>query len=159
MKIKGIIDEDFVNYKYPCMYICTAYCDFKCDRENGTSICQNEKMFQQKTIDLDTDKIIQRFLNNPITNSIVFSGLEPFNQFEELFDFIMKLRLSYHCNDTIIIYTGFYKEEIEDQIQKLRQFPNIIVKFGRFIPNQKSHYDILLGINLASDNQYAEYIS
>ena len=44
-------------------------------------------------------------------------------------------------------------------INNLKQFPNIIIKFGRFIPNQQSHYDEVLGINLASDNQYAKKIS
>ena len=37
-------------------------------------------------------------------------------------------------------------------------FTNIIIKFGRYIPNQKPHYDEVLGVNLASDNQYAERI-
>ena len=35
-------------------------------------------------------------------------------------------------------------------------YDNIIIKFGRYIPNQQSHFDIVLGVNLASDNQYAE---
>ena len=38
-------------------------------------------------------------------------------------------------------------------------FPNIIIKFGRFIPNQEGHYDEVLGINLASKNQFGEKIS
>ena len=37
-------------------------------------------------------------------------------------------------------------------------FKNIIIKFGRYVPNQKEHYDEILGINLASSNQYAEVI-
>jgi len=32
---------------------------------------------------------------------------------------------------------------------------NIIIKFGRFIPDQKSHMDETLGVELASPNQYA----
>ena len=35
----------------------------------------------------------------------------------------------------------------------------IIIKYGRFIPNQQKHYDEILGVYLASDNQYAEKIS
>ena len=34
---------------------------------------------------------------------------------------------------------------------------NIYIKYGRFIPNKPSHYDELLGVNLASDNQYTVY--
>ena len=45
------------------------------------------------------------------------------------------------------------------KINILKQYPNIIIKFGRFKPNQKSHYDDVLGVNLISDNQYGEKIS
>jgi hypothetical protein len=38
----------------------------------------------------------------------------------------------------------------------LKNFDNIIIKYGRFIPNQEQHYDETLGVNLASNNQYAE---
>ena len=41
----------------------------------------------------------------------------------------------------------------------LSYFDNIIIKFGRYIPNKQSHYDNILGVNLASDNQYAVKIS
>lgn len=61
--------------------------------------------------------------------------------------------------DDIVIYTGYYKEEIEEYIDELKMFPNLIVKFGRYIPNHEKHFDEVLGIYLASDNQYAERIS
>ena len=41
MFVKGIIDEDFVNYKKPVMYIAFPCCSFKCDKENGARYCQN----------------------------------------------------------------------------------------------------------------------
>ena len=44
MIIKGIIDEDFVNYKKPAMVIEFPYCDFKCDKEYGKPICQNNSL-------------------------------------------------------------------------------------------------------------------
>ena len=77
---------------------------------------------------------------------------------EDLYNLISCVR-NKGCNDDIVIYTGFCKNEIFNKIEQLKQFKNIIVKFGRFIPNQKSHYDSVLGVNLASDNQYAERIS
>ena len=30
MRIKGLTDEDFVNYKYPSMFIAVGNCDWKC---------------------------------------------------------------------------------------------------------------------------------
>ena len=66
-----------------------------------------------------------------------------------------------YTNDDIVIYTGYKKEELQNNgyINQLLQYENIVVKFGRYIPNQQSHYDNILGVNLASDNQFAEKIS
>ena len=159
MRIKGLVDEDFVNYKKPAMYICTSTCDFKCDKESGMSCCQNSSLAKQETMIVDDDEIIRRYLYNNITKAIVFGGLEPFEQFEELFGFIAKLRLTYHCPDEIVIYTGFYKTEILSMLEALKPLGNIIVKFGRFIPEKEKIYDDLLGVYLASPNQHAEVIS
>ena len=83
--------------------------------------------------------------------------VEPMEQFEEIYTFIEKLRTKYNCNDDVVIYTGYTEKECSDAgwIQKLCVFNNIVIKFGRFVPNQASHYDKVLGVNLASDNQYA----
>jgi hypothetical protein len=65
-----------------------------------------------------------------------------------------------HTQDFIVIYSGFYLSEINDKVEHLRQnYDNIIIKFGRFVPNQEPHYDEVLGVRLASSNQYAERIS
>ena len=159
MRIKGITDEDFVNFKSPSMYICTSICDFKCDKESGVSCCQNSSLAHQENLDIPDDRIIQRYISNPITKAIVIAGLEPFDQFDEVMSFIGKLRLVYHCNDTVVIYTGYYFEEITAKVNELRGFGRIIIKYGRFVPNQEMHYDKVLGVYLASPNQYAEEIS
>lgn len=88
---------------------------------------------------------------------MIFSGLEPFDSFEDMLNLIIGYRQT--TNDDLIIYTGYTEKEIENKINILKHYKNIIVKFGRFIPNQESHYDELLGINLASPNQYSRRIS
>lgn len=161
MIIKNIVDEDFVNYKVPSMYIGTAFCDGKCCREAGVpmSVCQNDEWRKTAAITMANDNIIRRYLSNDITGAICFAGLEPFEQFDEMLAFISKLRTKYICNDTVVIYTGYNKDEILSQIEMLRVFKNIVVKFGRFVPNQKKHFDEVLGVYLSSQNQYAEKIS
>jgi len=94
------------------------------------------------------------YLSNPISEAIVFQGLEPFDSFYEILGLIKKFREK--CNDDIVIYTGYKKEEIQWFLTFFKNFDNIIIKFGRYIPNQKKHYDEVLGVYLASDNQYAE---
>lgn len=152
MKVKNIIDEDFTNYKKPSMFIGTSSCDFKCDKECGKPVCQNSELAKAPTIEIDDEEIIQRYLNNPITEAIVFGGLESFDTFEELYNFIKIFREK--NNDDIVIYTGYYPDEIEDKIKELYSFKNIYIKFGRFIPNSQKIYDNILGIELSSNNQF-----
>lgn len=159
MKIKGIIDEDFVNYKLPSMVIMTPSCTFKCEKECGKQVCQNGALATAPSINIGVHSLIYRYLHNPITKAIVIAGLEPFDSFGEVIGLITTLRGEYRCDDDIVIYTGYNKDESEQWIQQLQTVPNIIIKFGRFVPDQQSHYDEILGVKLASDNQFAERIS
>ena len=151
--------EDFTNYKKPSMYIAFPSCTFKCERECGQKMCQNSSLVQAPTLEISVKSIVNKYINNPITSAVVIGGLEPFDSDEDLLTLITYLRVS--TQDNIVIYTGYTKEEIQDRqiYQYLLKAKNIIIKFGRFIPNQQSHYDDVLGIELVSDNQYAEVIS
>ena len=159
MIVKGIIFEDTVNYKKTSMTIEMPYCSFKCDTECGKQVCQNGTLATSPNIHVYIPDIIDRYINNPITEAIVFQGLEPLDSFDELLMFIILLRNSKQCMDDVVIYTGYKEEEVRGKINDLKKFPNIIIKFGRYIPGQESHIDPLLGVNLASDNQYAKRIS
>ena len=158
MKIKGIIFEDFVNYKKPAMTIEFPICkNFKCDKECGQQVCQNSDLVRSPTHDVPIDKIILSYLKNSITNALVCQGLEPFDSKEDLYQLIKMFRK--RTNDDIVIYTGYTEEELFFEIEFLKRvYNNIIIKFGRFIPNQSNHYDEILGVYLASSNQYAKKI-
>lgn len=160
MIIKGIIDEDLVNYKKPCMVIECPYCTFKCDKECGLQVCQNSTLANLPNIEISNSLLLAKYLNNDITQAIVFQGLEPFDNFEDIFPFLVTFRE--YTVDDIVIYTGYTKDELTKMsyyFARLQQIPNIIIKYGRYIPNQTSHYDNVLGVYLASDNQFAEKIS
>ena len=158
MKIKGIRDEDFTQYKKPSMFIAFPKCDFKCEKDCGKKICQNSQLATSDSIEITTLSIVKRYLTNPITQAIVFGGLEPFDSWTDLMRLVSLFRTK--TQDDIVIYTGYDKREIENNMLRyLRAYRNIIVKFGRFVPDQKPHYDEVLGVNLASPNQYAERIS
>lgn len=159
MKLKGVIDEDFLNYKKIAMTLEFPYCSFKCDKECGQQVCQNSELAAAPNIDVDIDDLIVSYLHNPLTDAVVCQGLEPFDSWEDLYKFIDTFRKS--CKHDIVIYTGYTKEELEQSgyLTKLKNYDNIILKMGRYIPNQPSRYDSILGVTLASDNQYAERIS
>lgn len=156
MRVKNVIEEDFVNFKLPSMFISTSKCDFKCDRECGEKVCQNSSLAAAPIFEIDDIKLIKKYLSNDITEAIVIGGLEPFDTFDEMYSFIWRFRQM--SSDTIVIYTGYYPSEIEDKLKKLFKFKNVIIKFGRFIPNDKTRYDQVLGVTLASSNQFAQTI-
>ena len=144
MLIRGLIEEDFVNYKKASMFIVFPTCTFKCEKDCGIKCCQNSAVAKSTAIEIDTEKLVARYINNPITHAIVLE--------------LVKL-VREKTDDDIVIYTGYNKNEILKEIRILREFPNIIIKFGRFKPNDAHRFDKILGVELASANQYAEKIS
>lgn len=157
MLVKGIIEEDFVNYSKPSMFIAFPNCTFKCDKEAGCTVCQNSTLANEPDVDISVIEIVSRYVKNPITKAIVFGGLEPFDSEWDLMSLIMEFRK--YTNDDIVIYTGYTEEELKNKIPQINCYKNIIIKFGRFIPNQEKRFDEVLGIELASPNQYARRIS
>lgn len=154
--VKTIIDENFQDYKKASMFIAFPKCDFKCFRELNLHVsgCQNYQIAKMENVEISIENIFFRYKNNPITDSIVLGGLEPFDSFDDVYSLVNYFRAN-DCNDDFVIYSGYYPDEIENKLEKLKKFKNIIVKFGRFIPKSLQKFDNILGVNLASANQFA----
>ena len=158
--LKGVVMEDFVNYAKPSLFLITCKCDWKCCHEANIpiTVCQNEPVVRQATKEFLNSSIYKAYIDNEITKAVVIGGLEPILQFEEVLSLLDYFRKQ-NCNDDFVIYTGYYKEEIEKEIEQLKKYPNVILKYGRYKPNSVSRFDDILQITLVSDNQYAERIS
>lgn len=161
MIIKDLKDYDTVNYKKPSIFIACPHCTFKCNC--GKSLCQNQGLDLEPNVVVKDEDIIALYSSNPLTKAIVFGGLEPLDSIEELYQICAKFRE--FTFDDIIIYTGYTEQELEEKQlmpiineywPQLKHLKNIIVKFGRYYPNEKEHFDAVLGVNLASSNQYAK---
>lgn len=164
MKIKGLIDEDLVNYRLCSMYIVFPKCSFKC----GIDKCQNFSLLADAPIiDIKVEDICERYKNNSLSKAIVLAGLEPFDSPFDLMTLIDCFRNKYDINDDIVIYTGYTEDDFMLGVQpalttvysNIMRYKNIIVKFGGYVPGDEPHFDEVLGVNLASDNQYAKRIS
>ena len=154
------MEENNLNHYYKNgLLIGTVSCSFKCLHEQNLpiTICQNSHIAILPTIEEDIDFIIKKYNNNKLQECVIFAGLEPFDQFQEIYKFIEIFRNS--RNDDIVIYTGYEEKELKDIILKLKKYSNIIIKFGRFIKNSEKIFDNVLKVSLASKNQYAIKIS
>ena len=141
IRLKGMVMEDFVNYKVPSMFLITSICDWKCCKEANIdiSICQNQSLTKQPTKTYSYESIYQAYVNNPITKAIVIGGLEPFDQFEEIFQLILYFRAQ-GCDDMFVIYTRYNK------------FPNTIsniLVFNSFIMSPPLLFIFLFTLNFA----------
>lgn len=170
IKLKGLVDEDVVNYRKTSMFLIFPNCDFKCEKECGRAVCQNSSLAKAPILNYDDKEIIKRYIDNPLTHAIVIGGLEPFysiTSMEQVCALVSLLRDDYDCLDDVVIYTGYTEAELTGEkeglsitqqylFQNLTEIPNIVIKFGRYRPDDVSHYDSILGLNLASLNQYAK---
>ena len=150
--VKQIVYEDFINYREPAMLIAFPKCKWKC----GYELCQNREIAALPDIKIDPDEIVKRYIANHFTSALVCGGLEPFDSFDDLAALTEAFRK--HSGDPCVIFTGYTEPELS-AIKYLRVYKNIIVKFGRFIPNHIPQYDRILGVYLPSDNQYVKQIS
>ena len=154
MEIVGISDINFTDYKLPSLYIAVPYCSFKCEKDYGRAICQNSSLAKCDKISVTVDKLVELYQANPITQSFVFGGLEPLDS-PELLEAIVELQARTNPR-RVVIYTGYTEEEVLTTHPQILTLPNLIIKYGRFVPDQPSHFDPILGVNLASPNQYAK---
>ena len=156
MVLRGAIVEDFVNYKLPSMFLIFPICaTFKC----GRGICQNASLADNPQLLVVTaQEVCEQFVSNGITKAIVCGGLEPFDSVDDLKELISTLRNEFHCQNDVVIYTGYTEEEVlaDERKKEILEFSNIVVKYGRYVPNETPHKDEVLGVNLASSNQYAK---
>lgn len=158
------IRETLGDYKKHSLLISVGTCSGKCWKELGLdeNTCQNN-ILKESVRDMSNDriiKIIDGYIEDGIISSIIFGGLEPMEQVEDIeyiINGIEEIAKKYVVKIDIIIYTGFYREEIENAVNLLsiNKSNKLIIKYGRFIPNSKSRYDKILGVTLSSDNQYA----
>lgn len=153
MRVKDILFDDCVNYKKIGMFVETSTCCFKC----GKDICQNSELAHAPIRDIPDEWIIKMYKANTLQSAIIFGGLEPFEQWDELKNLIEAFRMDDKCkDDDIVIYTGYYEEEIPDEVNWLREHAvPCVVKFGRYVPGIPSVYSEELGVTLASANQNA----
>ena len=160
MQICAISLDDFIQYRKPSMFIGFPHCSFKWEKvyKNGKEkYCQISELANARKEDVDIDELLITYVRSNLMEAIVCGGLEPFDSWKDLKHLLKHFRDV--SEDDFVIYTGYNKDEIVDKVEQLKQYPNVIIKYGRFIPNSEKRYDDVLGITLASNNQYAEKIS
>lgn len=160
--LRGLLDEDFIQYKKPSMFLGTCYCTWKCciDANMDKSMCQNSPLAQSMIYTVPLEDIYDRYAKNPITHAIVIGGLEPFQQLDEVLALFCVFR-KHGCMDDFVIYTGYEPDEIQSEVYRIERLAEslggkVIIKFGRYKQNDKPRFDPILGVELASSNQYAK---
>lgn len=153
--------EVFQDYKKSALLFCTCYCDWKCCTDAGIdiSVCQNQKITQQKEIEVSFESVLKK-VNQSVTDAVIFGGLEPFMQTDEVVQCIEYLR-EHGVTKDIVIYTGYNLLEIENITLYRLACQNVILKVGRYKPDEPNHdvIDSVLGVKLATRNQYGVYLN
>lgn len=163
MNLKFLVEEDFVNFKEPSMFLGFPKCSFKCGKE-----CHNILLSKEPDIEISKEELCQRYCDNPITKAFVFGGLEPFDTTLEVISLVDTIRRKFEIQDPIVIYTGYTEDELQrgwrlpadkdndvlaELWEQLLEYGNLYIKFGRYESNKESYFNELIGVTLASRNQ------
>lgn len=155
MKLKVILDETYGDFEKAAMLLVAPTCYQKCVG------CQNLYLTNVRTKTYSDEYIVNRFLKNQFTEAIIIGGLEPLDDIDDVYSFVLNLlAMTYSANrPTLVIYTGYTLTELPelegwDEVETaLKMYNKALVKFGRYIPNKPSVWSPELGVYLASNNQ------
>lgn len=64
IRLKGLIEEDFLNYRLPSMFLATCFCDFKCEKEDltGATFCQNSSLARAPIVEIEIKTLIDKYI-------------------------------------------------------------------------------------------------
>jgi len=152
MKLKQILHETYGDYKECSMLLIADNCINKCEG------CHNQHLLQLESKIFPDEEIIKRFVENPLSKAIIFGGLEPMDQAEEVEKFIFTaINMGIAC--PIIIYTSYnplsYVFRCSNVMEAIKQYlGKVIIKHGPYKKDLKPVFNEDLGVTLASSNQY-----
>lgn len=134
VRIAGIVNESIVDGPGIRMAIFVQGCPHKCEG------CHNPQTHDfDSGSDVLIDEIIEKMGKNPILKGITLSGGEPFCKAPELY---MIAKAAHEKKLDVITYTGYSIEEILNEVEKNRDFKNLLLETdtlidGRFIKEEK----------------------
>ena len=110
LRVSGIIKDSIVDGPGLRYTVFTQGCYHKCEG------CHNPQTHDpQGGFSVDTDKLFEEFMANPMYKGITLSGGEPFLQSDPLADLVIKIRRTDPSKD-IICYSGYTFEQLKKSI-------------------------------------------
>lgn len=163
-RLVDIKTDDISDYKHTAMLLVFPNCLGKCKN------CQNSKLQKRNKFNdifVTAESIINYYNRLKTHSAIVCAGLEPFDSFYDLKDiFECFVDSAKKPENDFVIYTGYYYDEIKENVDELHDYlkrnnknslKRLIIKFGRYDetqPNRKGDVNPILGVTLATCNQY-----
>lgn len=112
MRIAGIVEDSIVDGPGLRMTVFVQGCPHHCPG------CHNPETWDAAGgTDVEVDKIVKKYLSNPLLDGITISGGEPFDQPDCCVDLLSKI---FHRCESIWCYTGYTFE----QLMERRDFPS-----------------------------------
>jgi organic radical activating enzyme len=165
MLVRKIIRDDNVNYKRTALFVGIGDCDWKCCKEAGmnASMCQNSELAKVSAWKMTANECLDVVVHRKsFEQSVVIGGLEPFRDMNSLLELCRAVSSRCEFVDwDVVIYTGYYYNEIVEEVELIKESVGnhrLIIKFGRYDPALPPVKDSILGVELASSNQYAKII-
>jgi pyruvate-formate lyase-activating enzyme len=150
IRYKSITHERVEDAPFVGALICAVSCSIGCKD------CFNESVKQEPNRCSYIPNILDEIQANPFNEGVILAGLEWSSQPKELIA-LVKEATKRHL--PIIIYTGYTSDQFIRRVPRIKEFPNVLIKYGSFNQNLRSFEHKEYGVNLASTNQHIQKIS
>lgn len=108
IRIKGIVHERVEDAPFIGALISAIDCNLNCKG------CFNQHIKELETIEMDSEEILNKVLENPFNEGIILAGLEWSLQEEELRELVSLARKK---GLKVMIYSGLSEEELKKSFQ------------------------------------------
>lgn len=145
IRIKGIVHERVEDAPFIGALISAIDCNLNCKG------CFNQHIKELETIEMDSEEIVNKVLENPFNEGIILAGLEWSLQEEELRELVSLARKK---GLKVMIYSGLSEEEFKKKLPDIYELKgNMYFKFGNYDESLKVNDNIQYDIKLATSNQ------
>jgi len=150
IRYKSITHERVEDAPFVGALVCALDCNIGCKG------CFNQSLKEAPIFYKKADEIMDEIMSNPFNEGVILAGLEWSLQPTELLALVKSATVR---NMPVIVYTGHDINTFLRRVPLIKQFTEVLVKYGAYDESKLSLTHEAYGIKLASTNQHIDSIA
>ncbi|MCH4890037.1 radical SAM protein [Acidaminobacter sp. JC074] len=150
IRYKSITHERLEDAPFVGALVCALDCNIGCKG------CFNQSLKEAPIFYKKADEVLDEIMSNPFNEGVILAGLEWSLQPSELMAMIKSCASK---NIPVIVYTGHKIETFLRRVPKIKNYPEVLIKYGAYDESKLSLTHEAYGVRLASTNQNIQSVA